>query len=793
MQKTSPTQPSQWWDWPSVALLFLLLQTVTSRLVITSWTSYLYLVQAATLMGFVIGVAGGYSNFPRRTVRWLSFFYLIVLLPLQWTRIIDQQVSLEEQLLSVAGRLLFSISEFFSRRPVEDPLFFIALMCIAFWVLSASAGYHLIRHQNFLTIAVPSVIGILLIQNYDNGVASRVWILGFFILFALLLLGRLNFLQEQRKWREKRVFLSPENSLDLTSSMAIAAGLLIITAWTVPSSFMRIDSARRVWNQITKPWNDFTDRIENAVSALDSPSGGKPGEFYGTELELGLGFPLSDTLMFTVQTPQLSFEQKPPRYYWRGRTYDHFAQNQWFTTGTARETYSPLMQGLPIPNTENGDPQRFLFTAGETRFSLLYAPSQAVWVSRPGSMLTSLAGENEREVTNWNASPMLLPGEAYQVEAVLNNPNIQQLRSAGTDYPQWVTDKYLQLPEDFSPRIRQLALDIVVDAQTPYDQTSAITRYLRENIKYIATIPEPPRNADPLEWILFEYKQAYCVYYASAEVLMLRSLGIPARMAVGFAQGTGTSGNEVLPSEVEEITLNTYTVRKNNAHAWPEVYFPDIGWVEFEPTGNQAPLDRPLAPQDNINNTAPAFGGLIPEEIDRGQNPEDVPVDEPLDPTAARNPLLSPLYLLLYLVIFAALTMFLSRRYALPTRLPSIVRTTIERGGIEVPAWVLRWERWVRLAPIERAFESINFGLRQLDSFPPVHATPAERADDLVKILPKTASDIKVLLDEHQTYLYTSRVADVEQARRAAINVRKQVLLARIRYFWTGNYSLKMK
>ena len=60
---------------------------------------------------------------------------------------------------------------------------------------------------------------------------------------------RLNFLEEQKRWKAKRVFLSPENSLDLTSGMAIAAGLLVLTAWMVPSSFLRIDSVRRAWNQ----------------------------------------------------------------------------------------------------------------------------------------------------------------------------------------------------------------------------------------------------------------------------------------------------------------------------------------------------------------------------------------------------------------------------------------------------------------------------------------------------------------------------------------------------------------
>ena len=112
----------------------------------------------------------------------------------------------------------------------------------------------------------------------------------------------------------------------------------------------------------------------------------------------------------------------------------------------------------------------------------------------------------------------------------------------------------------------------------------------------------------------------------------------------------------------------------------------------------------------------------------------------------------------------------------------------MERSGIETPVWVTRWESWVSLSPIERAFESINFGLRQLDESPPVHATPVERADKLSHILTPMADQIKVLLDEHQTSLYTSRTADINEARRVAFNIRVQTILARIRRFLTGSY-----
>jgi transglutaminase-like putative cysteine protease len=764
---------SRWWDWAAVALLFALLQTVAARLVATSWTPFLFLTQTCTYIGFVVGMALGYSQFHRRTVRWLSFFYLLLMLPLQWTLVIDQKVSLEEQLASVAGRLYFSILDFAARRPVEDPFFFVAIMTIAFWIFSSSAAFQLTRYQNYLAAVLPSAIGLLVIQSYDNSVQSRIWILAFFAFVALLLLGRMHFLQNQKSWRDRGVFLSPDNRLDLTTTMAIAAGLIIVVSWTVPASISSLDSAVKSWNRFTRPLRDFTQSMENAVEALKSPSGGRRGEFFGSELALGTGFPLSDSVMFTVEVPELPAEAKPPRYYWRGRTYDHFVKGQWYTTGTTREDYSPAAGISTLINIGQGEPAHFAFNTGQATFSLLYAPAQPVWVSRPGSTLT-IPADTGKDIVSWNASPALLAGEVYQVDAVLNNPNITQLRGAGEEYPQWVTDKYLQLPENFSPPIRQLATDITAEFETPYDRAVAITRYLRDAIEYSPTIEKIPRNRDPLEWILFESKKGYCVYYATSEIVMLRSLGIPARMAVGFAQG-------------ERSGDTAFTVRRFHAHAWPEVYFPNIGWVEFEPTANQTPLSRPVAPPDPLdeNNAFPP-GSLRTED---GQNfASREPIEEEgITPVQPDTPL-NPLYLLPLLILFAGLMIFFSRRYTLHTRLPSFIRVTMEKTGIETPVWIRRWERWVRLSPIERAFESINFGLRQLDDSPPIHATPVERADRLSHILTPLADQIKLLLDEHQTSLYTSRAADVEQAQHAAFNIRVQTILARIRHFFIGKY-----
>ena len=147
-------------------------------------------------------------------------------------------------------------------------------------------------------------------------------------------------------------------------------------------------------------------------------------------------------------------------------------------------------------------------------------------------------------------------------------------------------------------------------------------------------------------------------------------------------------------------------------------------------------------------------------------------------------------YLIPSFVVLAALAVFFGRRYNIPARVPVFVRASFERTGVRVPAWVNRWEYWTFLSPIAKAFESINFGLRLLKQPTPIYSTPAERANELSKLLPHLDEPIKILLDEHQTSLYTSRTADVNQARRSAFTIRIQAIVAIIRHFLTGEYAV---
>ncbi len=191
------------------------------------------------------------------------------------------------------------------------------------------------------------------------------------------------------------------------------------------------------------------------------------------------------------------------------------------------------------------------------------------------------------------------------MRSYIDNPTIWEMRESPTEYPDWIENHYLQLPSDFPTSIKQLAEEITKDKETAYDKTFAITQYLRNNIDYQEQIPNPPKNQDPIEWFLFDLKQGFCNYYASAEVLMLRSIGIPARMVFGYAQGE------------EDLDDITYTVRRKQSHAWPEVYFNGIGWVEFEPTAGQPVLSRLVGSPNDPARIGDNEIGQRPSQFDR--------------------------------------------------------------------------------------------------------------------------------------------------------------------------------
>ena len=216
-------------------------------------------------------------------------------------------------------------------------------------------------------------------------------------------------------------------------------------------------------------------------------------------------------------------------------------------------------------------------------------------------------------------------GYTYQITGTVSGANEEVLASASRDYPLWVSETFLQLPDYEEAELEnltellhtigrsfQLGPDPLRDdnGYNPYAIASAIETFLRSApaigddgqvvrdddgeavLLYPLTtdIELPPAKSDAVYWFLFENEEdgrpigGYYDYHASSMAILLRVAGVPARIATGFVLG---------PNNYDDRTQN-YIVRGHDSYAWVEVYFPEYGWVDFDPTPS-ATADEALA------------------------------------------------------------------------------------------------------------------------------------------------------------------------------------------------------
>lgn len=207
------------------------------------------------------------------------------------------------------------------------------------------------------------------------------------------------------------------------------------------------------------------------------------------------------------------------------------------------------------------------------------------------------------------------PNTPYRVSGSASEAPASELSNAGSEYPAWVAQRYLSLPDSITPRTAELAGALTASSSGPYEQARAIETYLRETIVYDDSVSAPPDDADIVDYVLFERQRGYCEYYASAMAVMLRTLGVPARVVAGY-----------FPGDYDEAQ-GGYLYLQRNAHAWVEVFFPGYGWIPFEPTSSQplieegevdpasmatpSPMDEPVATEE-VATPDPATGDVPP-------------------------------------------------------------------------------------------------------------------------------------------------------------------------------------
>ena len=786
------------WDWPSVLLLLAALLTTTQRLVTTEWTENLEVVMTITVFGAIAGLAFGYSCYGGWMVSLCSLVYGVFFIGWRLGRIFGQGVQWQERIFSLQGRLGISFSQLAAQQEVPDPLLFLVAICVLFWLLSFTAGFSLVRGARPWLAIIPAGITLVLIHTYDPYFRIRMWPLAFYLLFGLGLVARLNYLRLRAGWKLDNVRTPFYTGLDMMRMTLGAVALLVLLAWAAPALASSLAPAEEFWRKLTEPWRGVQEDIQRAFSSLH-PSTSDSIDYYGAALSLGRGTPLGDKEVLRIVTE--GRPQPTTRFSWRARVYDYFDpyDKGWQSTYTDVTEVRPDRFDLKLP-AYTGRLEADFSVHTLSSLSILYVAPQPVWVSRSAQIGYVNIDEDFSDIGYIRVTRTIQPGEKYEFKSSISDVSVAQLRKAGDDYPDWVLERYLQMPSSTTQRTIDLAKQIADEEATPYDITWAITEYLRDEIEWVETLPQIPVEKDPVDWVLFDLKQGFCNYTATAEIIMLRSLGIPARLGAGYAQGEVAFDEEQLqelerqgfePGQLDRIwgLTTTYIVRQRDLHAWPEVFFPGIGWVEFEPSANQEPLVRPIeiTTEFSANN---AGGTLTPEEeIARARQQQDQHREDN-DPAEADHFFFTSAGRLLLLILSVLMMLTVAGWRILRNRglqpLPVLVEKGLRKVHLHPPPALQRWSHRSRLTAIEKAYLEINQALKSLDHPASLQATPLERAYSLGNLLPSLMPAAFLLCQEYQNAVYGQKQANLQAAADAARMIRKRVRLVKLNRYSAG-------
>ncbi len=567
-------------DWLSFSVFFLLMQMTALALSTADWTDYLQVVPTVMFFAVILGTALARSRFRGWVAALFALVYGLFLVGQQIGSTLSAGLAWNDRMRSLAGRIGVFLSVVFRGEINEDPLMFVLLMAALFWILGISASWLFFRAGRFWPAVLPAGAVLVINSYFYIGRAAMGVYVAVYVLLLLLLIVRTDVGDRVRRWKKIRAQIPVEAGTYVTLVGLGAALLMVTAAWGGPA-FVRSEAAADLWLSVSRPVRRVRDRIGDAFGDLRSPVT-LVYDAYGDEINLDSGAEPLEGIVMEVEAEE--DPAKSGRFYWRTRTYAFYEDGTW--SGMVGEPVRFRVRDAEL-DLEPYDGREELLVQiypKQKALRVLTLPAQPVYFNRDAEVTATLDGDTIVDITMVEAQDLVYNGDLVRARASVAVPTADELRQAGTGYPDWVLESYLQLPETLSDRTIDLAGSITAEYDNPYDQVMAVTTWLRANIDYQRVIPVPDGLEDPLDWFLFESRTGYCNWYASAEVILLRLAGIPARMAVGYASGSH--------DPVEQL----YVVSGTDSHAWPEVFFPGIGWVEFEPTGSQPSLLRPEDP-----------------------------------------------------------------------------------------------------------------------------------------------------------------------------------------------------
>jgi transglutaminase-like putative cysteine protease/uncharacterized protein (DUF58 family) len=262
--------------------------------------------------------------------------------------------------------------------------------------------------------------------------------------------------------------------------------------------------------------------------------------------------------------------------YLRSLTYDRYIGSGWVSRDAVIRDYDPGDQ-LPTYQAEADHLVRQQIQVVEDLGGILHSVGIPVSTDRDFRISWRLYDDQQQVYDLFGGT---VDGDTYRVDSLYQIYSAEQLRSAGQVYPEWIISRYMTLPEEVPERVLTLARDLTATELTPYDRAVALEHYLRQ-IPYSLDVSFLPSGEDMVDFFLFELKKGYCDYYASAMVVLARAAGIPARFVIGYIVEYYDQVNDV------------YMITADQAHSWVEIFFPDYGWITFEPTGGRPEIERP--------------------------------------------------------------------------------------------------------------------------------------------------------------------------------------------------------
>jgi transglutaminase-like putative cysteine protease len=476
---------------------------------------------------------------------------------------------------------------------------------VLMWTTAFIAAYTLYRHHRVLDSIL--LVGVALIANMSATFTDLFAYLVFFSIAALLLWLRIAIVNREENWRVRRV----NENLDvpvqiMRSGITFIAGSIAL-AWVLTTVAVAAPLTS-VWSNLDDVWSGVRDTFEGALGGLSGADSRIQGNSFGLALTVKGSWVSSDGPVMTVASSR--------GYYMRAVTYDVYSGRGWKSSaGTDRgvEAHARIFPGYTPERPGTAD----AFTVETVAVTLQRSVGRDIFT--PGYPTTAFVPLQVHEpgglplLGALKSSVALDVGKGYQITADISKATEAMLTGAGVVYPAEIVSTYLGTA-GVTPRTAVEARRVVdaAGATDPYHEAKALANYLRTDARFtyatVAALPSDP-NQDLVDFFLFDQngQSGYCEYFATAMVVMARTLGIPARMAVGYAPG-------------QALEPGVYQVREKNAHAWAEIFFPGYGWQIFEATKSINPVLRPsgsgIVPPVNL-----PVGGVDPgQQFEEGED-----------------------------------------------------------------------------------------------------------------------------------------------------------------------------